>query len=105
MHPNFAFLFFLQVLDGHVSVGKSQEPMIYIKLISIDIEECDIIYSLYLSYFVEEGYSFAALLALLYFCCQILGNGKIFPHHYVWIETMQIKAILVDKKQPLSLVW
>lgn len=59
--------------------------MIYIEDFPINSEECDIIYGLYFSHFVEEGYSFAALLALLYLCSHILGNGKIFPHQHVWI--------------------
>ena len=54
--------------------------MIYIKSIPINSEECNIIYGLNLSDFVEEGYSFATLFAFLYFRSQIFRNSKIFPH-------------------------
>lgn len=54
-----------------------------VKLISLHIEKSNVLYSLYLSIFIQETYSFATTFALFYFSCKIFWYGKVFPNQNI----------------------
>lgn len=64
---------------------------------AIYCKKSHIFFAFYVALLVEKTYSLASILILLDLSWNVLGNLGVFPHQYVWIEPVQIKAILMNK--------